>query len=154
MNILGTRWRYRLGGDELSTHGGKAERGYIDFTVDGVSLGDTLRARQRDLIGILGWGDPKYDLVVVDQLLLRAKPTLATGRQLLYGCSECGDLGCGAITADIAESGTEVRWSSFGFENNYDPGMSDFESYQAVGPFRFDRDQYDAAVRGALVRRE
>ena len=158
VNLLGTRWRYRLGGGKPSPNArnkaGQTERAYVDFTVDGVSLEETLGARQLDLIGILGWGDGNYQVVLIDQLLLRPGPTMAPARQLLYVCSECGDIGCGAITAEVSISGNEIVWSSFGFENNYDSSMSDFESYRTVGPFRFDRDQYGAAVRDAFVRRD
>jgi hypothetical protein len=154
VNVLGTRWLYRLGGTAPRRHAGEAERPYIDFTVDGVSLEESLRSRQRDLIGVLGWGDAKWNREVVNRLSFRSQSAPSTGRYLLYGCSECGDLGCGGITAQVTQSTEGISWSQFGFENNYEPAMSDFESYREVGPFSFERAQYEAALETALIRND
>jgi hypothetical protein len=54
----------------------------------------------------------------------------------IYGCPECGDIGCGAITVTIIKSDNSYTWTEFGYENNHAPQMMDLDSYRAVGPFR------------------
>lgn len=61
------------------------------------------------------------DVAYVRQLLLRAPSALPSGRVPLYICSQCGDLGCGAITVRVSlvedcyvwselEGATPARW--------------------------------------------
>src|SRR4026208_1110056 len=93
LSRLELAWRIRQGAET------RKHRDYLDFVIDGRSLGDLLGAAQSDLIGRLGWGDLRgYDYQFKRQLLLESPSELETGRQLLYVCPECGDVGCGAIT--------------------------------------------------------
>jgi hypothetical protein len=152
VNTLTTRWCYRIGGTEPSPLAGqveRAERRYADFLIDGTPLRDMFGIPPSGLIGALGWGAPECEIQVVKQLLLQAEPP--HGRQMLLVCPECGDLGCGAITAEVSLSDGLFVWSQFGFENNYDPNMSEFEKYRSVGPFAFEAGPYEVALRGALV---
>ncbi len=68
----------------------------------------------------------------------------------LYACPECGDLGCGAITARVAEDHDSFAWLELGFETNYGDAPTDFLE---VRPFYFDKRAYDAAIRGFWPRR-
>lgn len=78
----------------------KVERKYIDFIVSEQSLGQLFGLPDLDLIGIFGWTDNKeYEEKQIDVFLGLAKPELETGRTGLYVCPECGDIGCGAVTA-------------------------------------------------------
>lgn len=76
------------------------------------------------------------------QLLLRASPESPSGRVPIYVCGECGDLGCGAVTAKVELTPEGYVWKDFGYENDYAPEMSDFVSYREVGPFLFDKERY------------
>ncbi|HEV8199268.1 MAG TPA: hypothetical protein VGS03_04540 [Candidatus Polarisedimenticolia bacterium] len=147
VNTLTTRWRYRLGGTAPAPSTDQSERRYADFLIDETPLRNMFGS---GLIGALGWGVPEYEVQLVNQLLLRADPPRS--RQMLLVCPECGDLGCGAITADVSLSAGLFVWSQFGFENDYDPNMSEFDSYRSVGPFAFEAGPYEAVLRGALVR--
>lgn len=60
----------------------------------------------------------------------------------IYVSGECGDLGCGAITAIVERTPDGFVWRDFAYENDYDAGMTDVESYRGVGPFHFDRAEY------------
>ena len=125
-------WRTRAGG------GGRTERRYLDFVVDGHSLGDMLDAG--DVIGCLGWGVPEYDDNQVQTLLLKQPSPLETGRVMIYVCAECGDIGCGAITAYIEKSGEYFVWRDFAFEDDVD--LLHLELYAHIGPFHFNKAEY------------
>jgi hypothetical protein len=68
----------------------------------------------------------------------------APGEVWLLGC-ECGEVGCWPLCARIAVTNATVVWS--GFSQPY-RAQRDYASF---GPFEFDRAQYDAAVRAAVV---
>src|SRR5215216_2128667 len=74
------------------------ERWSWDFVVDGRSLNAHI---SDDVAGVLGWGDAAWEEGVVEKLLGRAPPDLPPDRVALYVCPECGDLGCGAVTASL-----------------------------------------------------
>ena len=127
-------WRIRAGG------GGKIERRYLDFVVDGQPLGDLLQVG--DSIGCLGWNEPKHEADTGQRLLLKQTSPLETGRRMLYICAECGDIGCGAFTAQIEKTAAHFVWRDFGYENDYDPSELDLTKYAAFGPCLFDKAAY------------
>ncbi len=110
---LEVRWRVRAGG------GGRTERRYLDFLVDGVSLYDRLGLG--DHVTPLGCWLPDAEREYTRKLLA------ASGRVPLYVCAECGDLGCGAITALVERTSDGFVWRDFAFENNYDASITDAE---------------------------
>lgn len=128
-------------GETLESGATKAERNYIDFIVSGKSLGQLLGLPELDLIGTFGWSKNKeYENRNIGEFLGLEKPELDTGRTSFYVCSECGDIGCGAITAKIEISDKDVIWKDFGYENNYsEPHLTD---YKEIGPFIFDKTEY------------
>jgi hypothetical protein len=65
------------------------------------------------------------------------------GRLWLLAC-ECGEVGCWPFEARVVVTGDLVVWADF-----RQPNRSGW-SYAGLGPFVFDRDQYDAAA-SALV---
>jgi hypothetical protein len=134
LNRLELVRRERLGG------GGQTQRSWLDFIVDGASLCDTLKAG--GYIGCLGWGDPGVEASSLRQLMQGERSQLPDGRVMIYVCAECGDLGCGAVTVAVRREGDTIIWDHFGLENNYDPEMTDRESYRHVGPLRFPAEHY------------
>jgi hypothetical protein len=62
------------------------------------------------------------------------------GKVPLLGC-ECGEWGCWPLLASITVTGDEVAWSEF--EQPY----RQERNYGEFGPFRFERSQYDEALR-------
>jgi hypothetical protein len=129
---------------------------YLDFIIDGLSLLEALG--DPDLVGCLGKGrNPIYEVGLVEQLLLWKPRELETGRCLLYVCPLCGDVGCGAITAEVEQEGDFYVWSQFGREVNYqydDEPLFNVVGYEAIGPFRFDKIQYRDALTSWPLRRE
>ena len=131
-------WRTWSGG------GGRTEQMYLDFVIDGQSLGETLKCG--DMIGCLGWGWPEYEADSANVLLLQRASLLETDRAMIYVCRECGDIGCGAITAQVEEVEGLIIWRDFGYENNYDPLTPDLKEYAEVGPFLFDKTRYQQTL--------
>ncbi|WP_020603856.1 hypothetical protein [Spirosoma spitsbergense] len=140
MDTLTLEYRHRPG--ELFVDGlSKAERKHIDFIVSGQSLGQLVSAFMADRIGIFGWiPDKWHENDRVDEFLGLIPPELTTGRTSFYVCPECGDIGCGAITAKIEVTEKQVIWKEFGYETNY--SAPDLSRYQEVGPFIFERTVY------------
>ncbi len=126
-------WRIRPGGD------GRTERRYLDFVVNGESLYDQLRAG--DQVTPLGCWAPDSEREHIQQLLS------ASGLVALYVCAECGDLGCGAITALVERTPDGIVWRDFAFENPRRDD-ADVESYRAVGPLVFNKTEYRRVLNG------
>jgi hypothetical protein len=89
-------------------------------------------------------------------VLLGERPSeLPNGRALIYVCSECGDLQCGAVSMVLERTETQVTWRDFGWEvgqaeadaanDQSDDDNSDERGFDA-GPFVFDVVQYDAEL--------
>ena len=125
--------------------GGKTEQQYLDFVIDGQSLGDLLNVADR--VGCLGWDAPEYQTELIAVLRLEKPSSLETGRAMIYVCPECGDIGCGAITVQIEETEHHFVWHRFGYENDYDPSTSELVEYAAFGPFVFDKADYRRALK-------
>lgn len=128
---------------------------FVDFVVDG-----------RSLLEYLGWPDQITALegkprpvneAAIRQLLMLEPTELVDGRQAIYICPECGDLGCGAISAVVELRGDFVVWEDFASYNpyNYDenapPGTPAIgrAGYEGIGPFIFDAEAYAQAIRSA-----
>ena len=119
-----------------------------DFVVDGRSLLELLRGG--DVIGVLGAWDRAQQVVRAERLLGKAAPDLPPDRVALYVCPECGDLGCGAITASVLREGDGVVWRDFAWERDWsDPAVDDRRVIPA-GPFIFERAPYGRLLRAAL----
>ncbi|WP_123914223.1 hypothetical protein [Georgenia muralis] len=80
-------------------------------------------------------------------VLLGDRPSeLPDGRAAIYVCAQCGDIGCGAISAVIERTATTVVWRDF----RWDDGLQ-YEEHDNTaitgGPFVFDPEEYDAELR-------
>lgn len=145
MNTLALGYGHRPG---KTFQGGssKTARHYIDFIVSGQSLGELVNRIVPDQIGVLGWtGDNAFESRQINEFLGLISPALPTGRTLFYVCPECGDIGCGAITAQIEFTVQGVVWKDFGFETDY--SEPELKVYKDIGSFLFDRNEYAAFFR-------
>lgn len=131
-STLDVVWTTRSGG------GGRTERRFLDFVIDGVALSSRFNA---DFISPFGWVDANEQEASIERLLRKSPPDLAHGRTTLYICPECGDLGCGAITVLIERGPGVVVWKNFGVQNNYDDVVHS-DGFENIGPFTFDGRQY------------
>lgn len=122
------------------------------YRIDGVPLqehvaragsGVSARPGLGGSVSPLGWATPEYQRLYVDRLLLRAAPALPSGRREILVCSECADLGCGCISAEVRlEEGFYV-WSRLGTENNSEP---DSLRVFRMGDLRFRADDLHRAL--------
>ena len=126
----------------------RSGRRFMDYAVGGRPLHGLLLSSERgsladDLIPVLVYDWPPED--DIDSLLGERRSDLDDGRVPLYVCPECGDLGCGAITAVVERSSETVGWRELGYQTNYEP-FDDDQRLTDVGPFEFDRSEYEAAL--------
>ncbi|MFD0662877.1 hypothetical protein [Thermocatellispora tengchongensis] len=69
-------------------------------------------------------------------------------------CPECGDLGCGAVTAAVEFSPGQVVWRDLGRQTDYCDQV-DHDAFSGIGPFVFERAPYEdvlATVPGLRAR--
>ena len=129
----------------------KSERHFFDFTIDGRSLWEKLK--KPDMVSVLCF---EYAAKALDEsiraanrLLLIEQADHQHDRRSLFICSECGDLGCGAISCLIVSEGDTIVWKEFGFQNNYEANV-ELGPYVGTGPFVFDVASYERALVGAI----
>ena len=127
--------------EELGDGACRNERIYFDFKVSDSYLSEKLRTKNYDMIGaICKSNNKKYELSKISEFLLEKESELESGRIIIYGCAECLDIYCGAITAQIESKDDTIVWHSFGYENGFEE--IEFEKYKEIGPFKFDKKQY------------
>ncbi|BCL26304.1 oxidoreductase [Streptomyces aurantiacus] len=127
----------------------QAHRDFVDFIVDGRPLLHQLS--DLDAVSPLASDIPPAIFTAqVRGLLLEADPPLAGGRYVIYGCPECEDLGCGAVTAVIDRHGDDFVWRDFAWQTDEHPDLAR-NGYHGIGPFRFRGDAYRAALGSLLA---
>ncbi len=129
--MIELRWRERAFGEA------QTPRRFLDFIVDGESFYEKLG----DVISPLGWGSPEHNKIAMNRFLLLEPADFPADRRSIYVCPECGDLGCGAVSAVIEKVENHIVWRDFGYENNYDESVL-FDDYRDVGPYIFDAGEY------------
>lgn len=88
-------------------------------------------------------------LRAANRLLLTEMADHPNDRRSLFICSECGDLGCGAISCVIVRDGDAIVWKEFGLQNNYEENV-ERSRYAGIGPFIFDAASYERAFLRAI----
>jgi|ERR1700722_5902966 len=127
----------------------KSERHFLDFVVDGQSLWETV-GKRHDMVSILcAEYSADETAKAIGRLRLNEEADLPNGRRSFFLCPECGDLGCGAITAPVEREGKTIRWKAFGYENTWEDKIS-LDSYSTVGPFTFDATAYKRTLAQAM----
>jgi hypothetical protein len=130
-----------------SSEAGASRKGSVsvDFVVNEVSLLGLLAKGGADMMGRFVRGDGAHNQRARESSLSAQADEDCEGRNLLYVCPECGDIGCGAYAVKVEVDGEEVEWSNFAYVNGYEPASA----LQDVGPFRFRRNDYDAVISKA-----
>jgi hypothetical protein len=118
-------------------------REYFDFFVSGNSLRRILNIETADYVTLFGWGtNQEYDRHILNVFRLKEKSQLDSGRAMIYVCPECGEIDCGAITANIKDFGDRIIWDDFGYETGYG-GLT--ETYDQLKAIEFERTSYFSA---------
>lgn len=139
VSTLRVEWKTRAGG------GGRTQRDFLDFVIDGHSLSAVVG----DQISCLGWLVPEENARAARRLLLEEPADLPDNRRSLYVCPECGDIGCGAVSLVVESIGNKIIWRDFGYENNYE-GEVRADGFEDLGPFVFDRSEYENVIKQAI----
>jgi hypothetical protein len=135
-------------GGVLADGGYQVHRDFMDFVVDGRPL--LFRLSDLDAVSPLASDVPPAIFTAqVRALLLEAEPPLPDGRFVIYGCPECADLACGAVTAVIERDGEDYIWRDFAWQTDEHADLR-LNGYHGIGPFRFHGAEYRAAL-GALT---
>ncbi|MFI2203489.1 oxidoreductase [Streptomyces sp. NPDC020192] len=133
----------RVGG-VLADGGYQVHRDFVDFVVDGRPL--LFQLSDLDAVSPLASDVPPAIFTEqVRALLLDAEPPLPDGRFVIYGCPECEDLGCGAVTAVIERDGEDYVWRDFAWQTDEHADL-ERNGYHGIGPFRFRGADYRAAL--------
>ncbi|MET7457279.1 oxidoreductase [Streptomyces sp. NPDC005574] len=126
----------------------RSHRDFTDFVVDGRPL--LFRLSDLDAVSPLTSDVPPETLTArIRELLLEADAPLPGRRHLVYGCPDCQDPACGAVTAVIARSGDDYVWRDFAWRSGAPTGPR-LDALHGIGPFRFDGTGYRAALDALL----
>ncbi|WP_330460845.1 oxidoreductase [Streptomyces sp. NBC_00820] len=132
-------------GGVLADGGHRVHRDFVDFIVDGRPL--LLLLSDLDAVSPLASDVPPAVFTAqVSALLLETAPPLPDGRFVIYGCPECEDLACGAVTAVIERDGDDVVWRDFAWQTGEHADL-ERDGYHGTGPFRFRGPEYRTALR-------
>jgi hypothetical protein len=109
---------------------------FYEFDISDKPLSTILQVDLKQLIGIFTSeaSDSGYFVVQLAKYIGK----LPAERILLYVCSDCGDIACGALSAKIEFTESTVIWSDFAYENS----VGIIENYHQIGPFQFDKSTY------------
>jgi hypothetical protein len=124
----------------------KSERHFLDFVVSGQSLWEKV-GKPKDMVSVFCYEYAREETIkAANRLLLTENAGLPADRRSLFICSECGDIGCVAITALVARDGHSIVWKAFGYENNYEKKNILLDDYKQIGPFTFDLEHYERTL--------
>jgi hypothetical protein len=124
----------------VTVDNGEPKRQYWDFVVSGESLQKYLRAGGVTQLGY--FPNKSQERTFLRQLRMQEKSELVDRRVEIYVCSECGDIGCGAVTVRIEDHGDRIIWKDFAHQSDpeYVGELIDVE------PLEFDRESYFKAL--------
>ncbi|WP_217207950.1 oxidoreductase [Streptomyces sp. AC550_RSS872] len=129
----------------------QVHRDFVDFIVDGRPL--LFQLSDLDAVSPLASDVPPAIFTAqVRSLLLEAEAPLPGGRYVIYGCPDCEDLACGAVTALIDQDGDDYIWRDFAWQTDEHADL-ELNGYHGIGPFRFRAAEYRAAL-GSLLDRD
>lgn len=123
-------------------------RDFLDFIVDGRPL--LFQLSDLDAVSPLASDVPPAIFTAqVRSLLGESEAPLPGGRYVIYGCPECEDLACGAVTAVIERDGDDFIWRDFAWQTEEAVDLR-LNGYHGIGPFRFRGAEYRAALDSLL----
>ncbi|TLS47933.1 oxidoreductase [Streptomyces montanus] len=127
----------------------QVHRDFVDFIVNGQPL--LFQLSDLDAVSPLASDVPPAIFTAqVRSLLLEADAPLEGGRYVIYGCPECADLACGAVTAMIEKLGEDYVWRDFAWQTDERADL-ELNGYHGIGPFRFRGAEYRDALGSLLT---
>jgi len=127
----------------------KSERRFLDFIINGQSLWGRV-GKPKDSVSVFCYEYSRAETIkAAYRLLLTERAVIPGDRRSLFICSECGDIGCGAVTVSVAREGRSAVWKDFGYENDYEENIQ-LDEYKEIGPYTFDWGQYERVLLQAI----
>ncbi|MEU6372964.1 oxidoreductase [Streptomyces sp. NPDC046909] len=127
----------------------QVHRDFVDFIVDGRPL--LFQLSDLDAVSPLASDVPPAIFTAqVRSLLLETDAPLPGGRFVIYGCPECEDLACGAVTAVIEKEHGDFIWRDFAWQTDEYADL-ELNGYHGIGPFRFRGPEYRTALDSLLT---
>ena len=121
-------------------HSGKQ---FLDFIVSGESLRSYLGLKNNLTVTPFGFFPSKEEEKRnLQEFRLQQKTQLEGNRIELYICEDCGDIGCGAVTAKIIDRGDKIIWTEFANQST----PEEIHSQINVEEIEFDRQDYFKAL--------
>lgn len=126
---------------------------FLDWTVTGVPLRSLLGWAQPTVLTTVvrsGW-DLDAVLASLDTFTRAGAGEFPDGRVGVLVCEQCGDLECGALSAEVQIADGVVRWKDFGWQV---PSEEGFDAGDLSLEFEFDEIDYRSlmsSVRDRLV---
>ncbi len=112
---------------------------FLDYNIAGISLQKYLGIDNKNIVTPFGWFLTKdEEKRVLKEFRLQSKTQLPQNRIELYICGQCGDIGCGSITAQIFDKGDRIVWTNFANQSNEDEIGESFN----VDAIEFERVNY------------
>lgn len=94
---------------------------FLDYNISGISLQKYLGFESKNIVTPFGWFVIKdEEKRVLKEFRLQTKTRLPENRIELYICGQCGDIGCGSITAQVFDKGDRIVWTNFATQSNED----------------------------------
>lgn len=126
----------------------RVHRDFVDFIVDERPL--LFQLSDLDAVSPLASDIPPAIFTAqVRSLLMETDAPLPGGRYVIYGCPECEDLACGAVTAVIERDGDDYIWRDFAWQTDEQADL-ELNGYHGIGPFRFRGAEYREALDSLL----
>ncbi|MGW0756637.1 oxidoreductase [Streptomyces sp. NPDC002814] len=126
----------------------QVHRDFVDFIVNDRPL--LFQLSDLDAVSPLASDVPPAIFTAqVRSLLLETDAPLPGGRYVIYGCPECEELGCGAVTAVIEHLADDYLWRDFAWQTDDYADLS-LNGYHGIGPFRFRGAEYRTALTSLL----
>jgi hypothetical protein len=116
---------------------------YLDFNISGQSLKKYLGIENDNSVTPFGWFLNKNEQSKsLQQFRLQVRSHLPSNRVELYVCSDCGDISCGSVTAQILNMGNRIVWTKFARQSE----PNEISSFFSVEDLEFERSSYFKAL--------
>ena len=120
-----------------------SDRQYLDFIIAGQPLRDYLGLKNKSSVTPFGFFPSKEEQKrILKEFRLQQKTHLTGNRIELYVCENCGDIGCGSITAKIIDRGDKIVWTEFAYQSD----QAETGETIVVEEIEFERENYFKAL--------
>ena len=124
----------------------KSERHFFDLSQWTLAMEEV--GKPKDMVSVLCSEYAREETIkAANRLLLTENAVIPNDRRSLFICSECGDIGCGAVTALVIREGPSI-WKNLGMKTT----TKKMSCSMTIGKwtYTFDFALYERALRQAI----